>query len=134
MGRGWRRVGKRPHQFDRPVRAGHGGSGFAHRQHPTDRGVLMALVSITRDSGRSPDDDWSAQIDPHRPRGPAPASFRSDLPVEPPMRTVVWRAALRRQPPRRRTEPTCSTVDRSAPEAQSEARLIIRDLPLRGSS
>jgi hypothetical protein len=93
---------------------------LAHRQHPTDRGVLMALVSITRDSGRSPDDDWSAQIDPHRPRGPAPASFRSDLPVEPPMRTVVWRAALRRQPPRRRTEPTCSTVDRSAPEAQSE--------------
>jgi len=24
---------------------------LAHRQHPTDRGVLMALVSITRDTG-----------------------------------------------------------------------------------
>jgi len=36
--------------------------------------------------------------------------WQFDLPVEPPMRTVVWRAALRRQPPRRRTEPTCSTL------------------------
>jgi hypothetical protein len=53
---------------------------LAHRQHPTDRGVLMALVSITRESGRSPDDDWSAQIDPHRPRGPAPTKRLAAFP------------------------------------------------------
>ena len=37
---------------------------------------LMSQRRGSVDSGRSPDDDWSAQIDPHRPRGPAPASFR----------------------------------------------------------
>jgi hypothetical protein len=61
--------------------------------------------------------DWSAQ---NRPSPAAracsselsrrPGSGHSDLLVEPPMRTVVWRAPVRRQPPRRRTEPTCSTL------------------------
>src|ERR1700730_17955018 len=49
---GWVDFGPHPSADQPPqIRAGHGGSGFGARQHPTDRGVLMALVSITRDTG-----------------------------------------------------------------------------------
>jgi len=56
---------------------------MAHAYLCWDRFVGKGVIQDERhpgllcaDSGRSPDDDWSAQIDPHRPRGPAPASFR----------------------------------------------------------
>src|SRR5260370_15441262 len=51
MGSGWRRGGRRPRQFDRRVRTGMAVPDQAHREHPTDRDVLMALVSIARDTG-----------------------------------------------------------------------------------